>query len=429
MLAILGFAMVISFMVLIMTKRLSAVPALILVPLVFALFAGAGADWGKHILDGVKQVTPTAVMLVFAVLYFGLMIDAGLFDPIVRKIVGWVGNDPLKLTVGHVLLASVVALDGDGTTTLLVCVSALLPIYRRLGVSLLVFATLGGLCSTLMNLSPWAGPTARVASALKVEPSSLFVPLLPAIGAGLVCTLLLSVHFGRMSRKHARAVEPSGDELVQNPLFPERDADACRPRLLWFNLLLTIVVLLIVSFDLAPLLSTFMVAFAIALVVNYPKMADQRTRLQAHAGNVFAVAAMVFAAGAFTGLLSGSGMVNAMAKGFVSVLPEAAGPYLASLTALASMPLTFFMSNDAFYFGVVPVIAEAAKAYGITPEQIGRASLLGQPVHGLSPLVAAVYLKCAILGIELGDYQRFALKWTVGISLVAIVAALLVGAI
>jgi CitMHS family citrate-Mg2+:H+ or citrate-Ca2+:H+ symporter len=78
---------------------------------------------------------------------------------------------------------------------------------------------------------------------------------------------------------------------------------------------------------------------------------------------------------------------------------------------------------------VLPVIAETAAPYGVTPEQIGRASLMGGPVHSLSPLVAAVYLKCALLDIELADLQRYAWKYALGLCAVLIAAALVFGVI
>src|SRR5688572_3998157 len=130
-LALLGFAMIAVFMVLVMTKRATAVVALIVVPIVFALIAGAGADTGSMMLKGVSQTAPTAIMLMFAILYFGVMIDAGLFQPLVRRIVAWAGENPVKLMLGHVALVAIVGLDGDGTTTILVTVSALLPVYRK----------------------------------------------------------------------------------------------------------------------------------------------------------------------------------------------------------------------------------------------------------------------------------------------------------
>jgi len=428
-LALTGFAMVVSFMTLIMTKRVSAVAGLVIVPLAFAIALGFGGQTGGFVLQGIQQVAPTAIMLMFAILYFGLMIDAGLFDPLVRRIVGWVGSDPLRVTLGHAALASIVALDGDGTTTLLVTASALLPIYRRLGMNVLIFAVIGGLCTTLMNLSPWGGPAARVAAALKVDPATLFVPLLPAIGVGLAGTFAVAWWFGGGERRRLGAVggpaAPEAEALIDDALGAfQRDPAAARPRLFPVNLVLTLALMTAVVLRLAPLPVLFMAGFALALLINYPRLEDQRARVLAHAANVLNVAMMVLAAGAFTGVLEGTGMLKAMADGLVDVLPAGLGPYMAPITALLSLPGTFFLSNDAFYFGVVPVLAETAQAYGVAPEAIGRASLLGQPVHGLSPLVAAVYLKCAILGIELADLQRFAWKWMVAVSLLVIAAAL-----
>lgn len=432
-LALTGFAMVISFMTLIMTKRMSAIAALVIVPLVFAVAIGLGGQAGDMVLDGLKQVAPTAIMLVFAILYFGLMIDAGLFDPLVSLIVRWVGSDPLKVTIGQVILTTVVALDGDGTTTLLVCVSALLPIYRRLRMNILMFATIGTMCGSLMNLMPWGGPSARVAAALKLNPAELFAPMLPSIAAGLAATFCLAWWFGVRERARLGTQGPQDGEINDTTDAAldafQRDPATLRPKLLIPNLILTAALMVAIVAHVAPPQTLFLGAFAVALVLNYPALADQRARIVAHAGSVLNVAVMVLAAGAFTGVLTGSGMIEAMAMSIVAVLPPQVGPYMALIMAGLSMPLSFFLSNDAYYFGVVPVIAQVAQTYGISPAEIGRASLLGQPIHALSPLVAAVYLKCALLGLELVDVQRFVLKWAVGICLVTIIAALASGAI
>src|SRR5262249_61564584 len=77
MLTVLAYSMVISFMVLIITKRMSALIALIVIPIVFGVIGGFAAELGPMMLDGVKTLAPTGVMLLFAILYFGVMIDAG----------------------------------------------------------------------------------------------------------------------------------------------------------------------------------------------------------------------------------------------------------------------------------------------------------------------------------------------------------------
>ena len=106
MLVLLGFAMIAVFMVLIMTKKLTPVLALIIVPTIFGLFAGAGLGIGPMVLDSMKSMTSTAALLMFAIIYFGLMIDVGLFDPLVRFILRTLGNDPAKVVLGTAVLAA-----------------------------------------------------------------------------------------------------------------------------------------------------------------------------------------------------------------------------------------------------------------------------------------------------------------------------------
>jgi CitMHS family citrate-Mg2+:H+ or citrate-Ca2+:H+ symporter len=234
---------------------------------------------------------------------------------------------------------------------------------------------------------------------------------------------------GRGERRRlaeGRALPPGADGVA---IAFERDPGALRPRLLIFNFILTLGVLASAITHALPLALVFMGGFALALVVNYPSLADQRTRLRAHAENALPIVLLILAAGVFTGVMAGTGMIAAMAKGVMLVMPEALGPWLGVVTAFLSIPFQFVLSNDAYYFGVVPVIAQTAASYGVAPEVIARASLLGLPVHGLSPLVAAVYLVSSLLGCEVGAMQRFGLKWALLLSLVLIAAGAASGAI
>jgi citrate-Mg2+:H+ or citrate-Ca2+:H+ symporter, CitMHS family len=138
---------------------------------------------------------------------------------------------------------------------------------------------------------------------------------------------------------------------------------------------------------------------------------------------------VIFAAGILTGILSGTKMVDAMANAVIALVPEAMGPYLAVITGILSLPFTFFISNDAFYYGVVPILSQAAAQYGIGAAEIGRASLVGQPVHLLSPLVPSTYLLVGLAGVELGDHQRFTLKWTIATSFILLAAGLITAVI
>ncbi|MGV2495306.1 CitMHS family transporter [Pelagerythrobacter aerophilus] len=433
MLSFLAFAMVATFMTLIMTKRLSAIVALIVVPLLFALLAGAfaGVDLstlGEMMMGGVADLAPTGVMLVFGILYFGLMIDVGLFDPLIAAIVKLVHGDPQRILIGTAVLSLMVSLDGDGTTTYMITTAAMLPLYKRMKLDMRMLACIVIMAGAVMNVLPWGGPTARVMSSLKLNSEQVFVPLIPAMAATALWVILVAWYFGRKERARLGRLSP---EEIGAPIGDDLDihcaVDPAKRRFFWFNLAMTVGLMAAMLSALLPLGILFMLAYAIAVTVNYPSVQAQREQLAAHAGNALSVAGLVFAAGIFMGILSGTQMVNAMSATVIAAVPPAWGPYMAPITAVISAPFTFFISNDAFYFGVLPILAETGAAYGVTAEQIGRASLVGQQVHLLSPLVASTYLLVGFVGIELGEHQRFTLKWALGSFFVFFITSLLFG--
>ncbi|MCK8436267.1 CitMHS family transporter [Streptomyces sp. D2-8] len=483
MLTILGFAMIATFLVLIMMKKMSPIAALVLIPALFCVFVGEGAKLGDYVLDGVTDLAPTAAMLMFAIVYFGVMIDVGLFDPIVRGILKFCKADPMRIVVGTALLAAIVSLDGDGSTTFMITVSAMYPLYKRLKMSLVVMTGVAAMANGVMNTLPWGGPTARAATALKLDASDIFVPMIPALLVGLAFVFVLSYVLGVRERRRlgvltlddvleeeketetvlvgsggsgdgkvsmrkggtagagvaggagsgtdapeeGTASAASGDDDGFQGLDPNRST--LRPKLYWFNALLTVGLLTAMIMEWLPIPVLFLIGAALVLSVNFPHIPDQKARLAAHADNVLNVSGMVFAAAVFTGVLQGTGMVDNMAKWMVDVIPAGMGPHMALVTGILSLPLTYFMSNDGFYFGVLPVLAEAGAAHGVTPLEMARASLVGQPLHMSSPLVPAVYVLVGMAKVEFGDHTKFVVKWAALTCLVILGAGMLFGII
>ena len=437
MITLLAYSMMAVFMVAIVTGRLSALMALILVPSFFAVLGGFGPEVPDMALAGIRRIAPTAALLLFAILYFGLMIDVGLFDPLVRLIVRLSHGDPLWVIVGTAILAMAISLDGDGSTTFLLVVTAMMPLHRALGINPLILPCVTVLPNAVINIAPWGGPTARVMSSLHVTSSQVFVPLMPAIICSLIAVIGVAFFLGLRERRRLGTLQApasgAGAPDAMTAMATPAMADAGQavvsrsPALQMFNLALTGAILILLVADIMPLAYIFMLGLAIAMTVNFPDLREQRDRIEAHAGSVLMVVSVVFGAGVFTGILSGTGMTEALANSVVSLIPESAGPYIPEITAVLSVPFTFFMSNDAFYFGVVPVLAQAAAQYGIAPEIIARASLIGQPVHMLSPLVPAAYVLTGLAKVEFGDHQKFAGPWALLIALVMLVSATVFG--
>lgn len=499
----LGFAMIVTFMTLIMIGRSTPMVALILVPTIFGLIASAGLGIGDMVIDAIKDMAPTAALLMFAIMYFGIMIDVGLFDPLIRVITRALGNDPAKAVLATALLAGVVSLDGDGSTTFIITTSAMLPLYLRLGMSPVVLTVVAGLINGTMNILPWGGPTVRAAAALGLDPAEVFVPMIPSLVAGVIIVFAFAWFLGIAERNRLGGKidssrfngnadnadnadddsatggtggggtgggssrgknndtprgdgtggnggggvlvdvrenkvdehvsinsfedEDSQDGLTDTMLDPHRAT--LRPNLIWFNLVLTIVVMVALVADIFPLAFVFMVGTGLALAVNFPKVKDQATEMLAHSSSIVGVVSMVLAAGVLVGVFSGTGMVDAMAAWITSIIPDSMGAYLAPITGLLSIPMTFFMSNDAFYFGILPVLSESAAHFGIEPVEMARASITGQPVHMQSPLVPAILLLVSLAKVNLGDHHKKVLWRAVIVSLTMLAVGILVGVI
>jgi CitMHS family citrate-Mg2+:H+ or citrate-Ca2+:H+ symporter len=424
MLIFLSYAMITSFMYLIMSKRLSPLVSLLLVPIVFGCLSGFTTQLGGMMYDGIKMLAPTGIMLTFAILYFCMMTDAGLFNPLIKVLLRLVRGDPRKIVVGTAILGLCVGLDGDGATTYIIATAAFLPLYRLTGIRLQVMATVLLMAIGVMNILPWAGPFSRAASAMHVDITELFLEMVPVMIAGAVWVILAAWWLGRMEYRRLGLVSVSEAKVLKGYTHI-RLSD---PKFL-FNVVLTVALISCMMINLMPLPILFMVAFGLACLVNFPTLKQQKEVIARHADNVMAVTLLIFAAGIFVGIMNGTGMIKAISDNLITLLPEQAGHFMSVITALLSMPFTYVLTNDAFYFGVLPILAETAAHYGIGPHEMAIASLIGQPVHLLSPLVASTYLLCGLLDIDYGDNQRVSLKWTFGTVVVMLLAAVSIGSI
>lgn len=428
-LAALGFAMIVVFMALIMAKKLSPFTSLILIPVVFGLLAGYGWDTLEYAMSGIQDVASTFAMMTFAILYFGVMLTAGMFDPMVDKVVSWCRGDPLKVLVGTAVLAAFVSLDGDGTTTVMICCTAMIPIYERLHIKKIYLATLIILQNCIMNLIPWGGPTARVMSVMQLDAGEILAPLVPGMVLSAVYVLGVSYYLGLKERKRL-GITKSVENVVNTVELSEEERAWKRPKLIFFNLILTAAIIVSLVMGLASSAILFGVGTAIALLGNYPNQKVQRQVISSIAPDMINVVMMVLGAGVLMGVLNGpedAGMSNAIAQLLVSIIPESLGSFFAIIIAVISAPGTYLLNNDAFYYGVLPPLAATAQAYGFTDLQIGFAALMGQAFHFLSPLVPFIYLLMDKTEITLSQYQGYIFKWCIGIFVIFMAMGIVTG--
>lgn len=247
-------------------------------------------------------------------------------------------------------------------------------------------------------------------------------------GAGVLSMIVVAYFLGKAERKRLGVIELE-QPIHANQMAAALQDDTKRPKLWWFNLSLTLLLVLLLVSGKVSLTVLFVLAFCVAIIVNYPNLEQQRERIAAHSTNVLAIASMIFAAGVFTGILTGTKMVNEMAISIVSAIPEQLGGFIPVIVALTSGIFTFFMPNDAYFYGVLPILSETAAAYGVDKIENARAPIIGQPIHMLSPLVPSTHLLVELVGVSLDQQQKFGMKWAVLAVVVMTVMSVLIGAI
>ena len=446
-----AYVMMAIFMYVIMKKKMSPFTALVLIPLVFAIILvatgqvqdvnigtlirqGLFGNNSKDKLTAMKGTAETGIMLLFAILYFSTMLDAGLFDPITNKMIRFAKGDPMKVLIATAIVAAAVSLNGDGTTTTLICCSAFVPIYKKLDMKLMNLGVLVILQNTIMNLLPWGGPTARAMSVLGVE-----ADILAYLAPGMILSVLYVIFFvarsmGKKERARLGIKELTDAELDELTTISDPEVLAIRrPQNFWINAIMTLVLIgwlvagsFIDAIEVKPVV-LFLIGTGLAMMINYPDLKTQSKRIGENAGDAVQVVLLVFGAGVFMGLFQGTGMAKALTDSIVHIIPQQLAGFWSLIIALISVPGTFFLTNDGFYYGVLIPFAEIGRQYGFTDMQMALASLMGQAFHLLSPLVAFIYLLLRLTGLDMGEWQRESAKYAAVVFVIFVVTIVLMG--
>ncbi|QGA50345.1 MULTISPECIES: CitMHS family transporter [Pseudomonas] len=433
MITTLGLLMMLAIIGLILLRRISPVVAFTTLPVVACLMAGFNpGQIGEFIKAGLITVAPTAALFLFAILFFGIMRDRGLFDPLVNLLIRSTGGRPLAVAWVTVLVTSAVHLDGVGAATFLLTIPALLPLYKRLNMSPAMLLCLVGTTAGVINMVPWGGTTARAAAVSGLDATQLWLGLLPVQMVGLACMLVVATVLGLRAQRRQPMSLGAAATVELDSLHPQDREFALSPRELryWLNVALTGGILVCLFTGIFPLYACFMVGLGIALPLNFPSLDAQAERLKAHAADALQMVLVMMAAAVLLGVLSGAKMSDGMALALIDIMPAGSAQYLHVIVGFFGVPLGMIFSPDAYYFALLPVIRDVAAAAGVPLEAVARAMLIGENAgFSISPVVPSVYLALALSGVELRKHIAYTFFWAWGVSLAMLAFAVMTGAV
>ena len=277
----------------------------------------------------------------------------------------------------------------------------------------------------VMNIVPWGGPCGRTAAALEVSPNEIWAYCIPAQVFGIVCIAVMCFWFAKMEKKRGAGLVPgetegAGTALAENPL--------ARPKCFWFNIVLIVCVVLMLTLTKIPTHVTFMIALAVGLIVNYPSQKEQSERVKAHATDALTMAFTALASGVLIGIMGKSPMLDAMTEIVLSFMPESMAPHLHVLFAAVNSPLSMVIHGDALTYGIVPIVNQIVSAYGVPAAAVGAAFLITfGPAIYIMPMTAATYMGLGLAEVELKDHIAFAYKYAFILALAMLAFVVITG--
>lgn len=428
MVAVVGFAMIICIVALLLKGKMSPIVVLTVIPAVAALILGHGpVEIADFIKEGVKTTTNNGILFIFSVIYFGVMSDTGMFDVIVNFLVKKAGNNVIAVTVATAIIATIAHLDGTTATTVLITITALYPVYKAMKIDTKILLCLTGACMGVMNLLPWGGPVARAATVLSMDANDLWHILIPIQIVGLIFNIVVAVLLGMLAIKQG-AGAGKGEKVEQDQKTKDEEIALRRPKLLIFNLALTIALIAVLSAGLVTSYVAFMIALSLALAVNYPNLKTQDKLVKKHAPAALIISATLFSAGAMVGIFDGTGMLTEMANAIMSIIPGFLGQFIHIIFGILALPLGLCIGTDAYFYGIMPLVMQVGETYGVASLSTALTMVIGKNLALMvSPLVPATYLAIGLTDVELKDHMKFSIPIYWGISIVMLVIGVILG--
>lgn len=455
---ILGLFCIATIVITLLKGRTQPAITFILCPTALAVILIIGKwysfdDIAVMVRSGFSSTAPTAALFVFSILFFGIMNDTGMFDVIIRKLMSMVGVSVVGVAMVTAIISLVCHLDCNGASTFCILIPAMLPVYRRMHMRETTLLRICVVCMGAMNLLPWSGASLRTATVLAMEGSKLWRTLLPVQLFAVALSLGHAFLAGMQEKARGAGVKNLSADTGEQEMLVEAKADGkdlARPNRFIVNILLTVAVIAMLTWNRFPGYYPTMLGTVAALFINYGFSASlHRKIINRHAAPALTMCVTMMGAAVLMGILTSSigsdgkvlpsSMIELPAGAIPSVmrclaglisgaLPAALGKHLHLLLCALAVPLALSFDTDSYFYGMLPVMLGIGQAFGLEALPIAITMLiLRLSATFICPMTAALLLATGMADVPIKNHIKASALYVWSFSFLCLLFAIFIG--
>lgn len=409
--AIIGFLMMGIVTYLLIKKKVNTLFAFAVIPIFGAILLGFNlTEITGFVKSGLGKTSDMMLAMFFSLPFFSVMSEAAVFDIMVDWLLKHTKLSCVAVTLVTILVSLITELDGSVTSTFLITIPMLLPLYKKLKMDpkILVFLCCSTMCA--LFVTPWNARTLRAATLLpKIDAPQnyIFSNMLPMMLIYIGILVVFAIVLAKNEERKGAGVLAPGESYkdIETKLPP-----LARPKYFWINMALIVILIISISATKLPMYFSFAVGLIIALMINYPDLKLQGELMKKYSASLYATAAAVLLAGVVVGVLQESGMVDAMVSMLLIFIPNALGPYVYIIIALLATPLMLLFTNDVWLYVLVPIIMGISSKYNIAGDVVIFTLMMNLGAM-ISPVAQPqLYLACDLAEIDIADHVKYTFK-------------------
>lgn len=405
---IVTIVMMLAILVLLVLNKVH--PGIVLggVPIVAALVMGFGINEIQGFINsGFGVIVNTLCIMIFAILYFGILHELGVFKWLVNKIMGLLKNSVLGVLIATALISILTQLDGSGSTTALCTIPPMAPVYEKMRIRKDALVFIEGLGSGIFTFLPWAPAVNEASAYLELEAYDVYNWLIPVAIFAMVLYFVILIPLSFIEKRHGAGMTAEEYEALRKEIAKPVELPYGKP-LAIFATLLTVAIMVLLLAGILPITLTFVIGYAVLMILTYKNPKDMGAYIGRQAPMLLSLTMTMLGVAILVGVNNGTGAL-AEAADIIASSGGSIVRHLPWICCVLSLPLSFVTGNAKMSV-VIPAVAAVAAPFGIAPEAVcGGILFCGAIGASVNVFSGSCYLAVNLAGIEIKDHIKYSL--------------------